>query len=170
VAAHKDAACSVETSQREHSSRQREIPPLGNLEQSRRDPLVFVTSGEAGGGALSHSQISVPTLAAPAFLSLLFTQMPSMGVLGSLHSPGPTLETFWAGQEDRSVVYSVERFSAHLENSWLLHDTEPQMRHALWRLHHARALQLDGLCAKMFEQPRACAEQYGHEVDLDLVE
>jgi hypothetical protein len=61
VTVHKDGGCSVETSQRGHSSRQREIPPLGNLEQGRRDPLVFVTSGAAAGGA-GHSQIAPSNL------------------------------------------------------------------------------------------------------------
>jgi hypothetical protein len=44
------------------------------------------------------------------------------------------------------------------------------VRNAHRRLHHAGTLQLDGLCAEMVEQPRACAEQHGHEVDLDLVQ
>src|SRR5215203_4803057 len=54
--------------------------------------------------------------------------------------------------------------------SILLYDAESQVRHALGRLHHAGALQVDAPGADVFEQPLALAEQHGDEVDLDLVQ
>jgi hypothetical protein len=43
------------------------------------------------------------------------------------------------------------------------------VRHALWCLHHAGALQVDALVTQMVEEPLLLAEQHGHEVDPDLV-
>ena len=44
------------------------------------------------------------------------------------------------------------------------------MRHALWRLYHAGALQVNVLVAEIVEQPLSLAEQHGDEVDLELVQ
>jgi hypothetical protein len=53
-----------------------------------------------------------------------------------------------------------------LTESSLPLDAKPQVRHALWRLHHAGALQIDALVAEMVEQPLSLAEQHGDKVDL----
>jgi hypothetical protein len=42
--------------------------------------------------------------------------------------------------------------------------------HALRRLYHAGALQVDALVAQMVEEPLPLAEQHGHEVDPDFVQ